>query len=152
MYVNLINNNPTSFILLPCSQDIISIFLLFLELKAQDIYNSNEENDFWETFALKGFTILKKMITYIYKKGAITLKQRNDKEEVQNAINKLSQKFFTTNVVQHLCDLIINWYLRLKPSDLESWLLEPEEWCNEEFYFELGVRDKTMCRELSIRT
>lgn len=60
------------------------------------------------------------------------MKQRNDKEEVQNAINKLSQKFFTTNVVQHLCDLIINWYLRLKPSDLESWLLEPEEWCNEE--------------------
>lgn len=132
LYVNLINNNPTSFILLPCSQDIMSTFLSLLELKAQDIYNSNEENDFWETLALKGFTILKKMITYIYKKGAITLKQRNDKEEVQNAINKLSQKFFTANVVQHLCDLIINWYLRLKPSDLESWLLEPEEWCNEE--------------------
>lgn len=132
LYVNLINNNPTSFILLPCSQNIMSTFLSLLELKAQDIYNSNEENDFWETLALKGFTILKKMITYIYKKGAITLKQRNDKEEVNNAINKLSREFFTPNVVQHLCDLIINWYLRLKPSDLESWLLEPEEWCNEE--------------------
>lgn len=132
LYVNLINANPTLFVLLPCLQDIMSTFLLLLEQKAEQIYNSSEENDFWEVLALKGFIILKKMITYVYKKGAITLKQRNDKEEVHNAISKLTTTFFTPQVVQHLCDLIINWYLRLKPSDLESWLLEPEEWCNEE--------------------
>lgn len=132
LYANLINTNPTSFILLPCSTDIMSTFLSLLEQKAEDIYNSTEENDFWEVLAIKGFTILKRLITYIYKKGAITLKQRNDRDEVNNAINKLSNEFFTPVVVQHLCDLIINWYLRLRPSDLESWLLEPEEWCNEE--------------------
>lgn len=132
LYYNIISANPTSFVLLPCSQDILSTFLTLLEQKAETIYNSNEDNDFWETLALKGFMILKKIIAFVYKKGAVVLKQRNDKEEVNFAINKLTTNFFTPQVVQHLCDLIINWYLRLKPSDLESWQLEPEEWCNEE--------------------
>lgn len=132
LYVNLINHNPTSFVLLPCSQEIVSTFMTLLESKAEAIYNSKEENDFWETLALKGFLILKKMVNYVYKQGAVTLKQRNDKDEVNNAINKLKTEFFTKDVIFNLCDLIITWYLRLKPSDLEGWLLEPEEWTNEE--------------------
>lgn len=132
LYVNLINHNPTSFILLPSAQEIVSTFMTLLESKAEAIYNSTEDNDFWEVLALKGFLILKKMIAYVYKQGAVTLKQRNDKDEVNNAINKLKTDFFTPQVILNLCDLIINWYLRLKPADLESWLLEPEEWTNEE--------------------
>lgn len=132
LYVNLINHNPTSFILVPSSQEIVSTFMALLETKAEAIYNSTEENDFWEVLALKGFLILKKMIAYVYKLGAVTLKQRNDKDEVNNAIFKLKSEFFTPQVILNLCDLIINWYLRLKPADLESWLLEPEEWTNEE--------------------
>ncbi|EGW30005.1 uncharacterized protein SPAPADRAFT_144527 [Spathaspora passalidarum NRRL Y-27907] len=132
LYVTLISTNPTSFVLLPCSQRIITTFLSLLEEKAEYIYNSTEENDFWEVLALKAFSILKKIMAYIYRKGAVTLKQRNDKVEVTNAIQKLSTDVFTNDLILRLCDLIINWYLRLKPSDLESWLLEPEEWCNEE--------------------
>lgn len=132
LYVSLINHNPTSFILLPSSQEIVLTFMTLLESKAEAIYNSTEENDFWEVLALKGFLILKKMIAYVYKQGAVTLKQRNDKDEVNNAIAKLKTDFFTPQVILNLCDLIINWYLRLKPADLESWLLEPEEWTNEE--------------------
>lgn len=133
LYFNLISINPTSFILLPSCELIISTFLNFLQNKAETIYNSNEENDFWETIALKGFLILKRLLTYIYKKGAITLKQPKDKQEVNMAIEKLTTQFFNPQTIQQLCDLIINWYLLLKPNDLESWLLEPEEWCNEEF-------------------
>ncbi|RCK65441.1 hypothetical protein Cantr_01137 [Candida viswanathii] len=70
--------------------------------------------------SLRSFSILKKVMAYVYRKGAVTLKQRNDKMEVQTAISKLSTQFFTADLVQNLCDLIINWYLRLKPSDLES--------------------------------
>lgn len=132
LYVNLINHNPTSFVLMPCAQEIISTFLSLLENKAEAIYKSSEENDFWEVLALKGFMILKKMVTYVYKLGAVTLKQRNDKDEVNNAIRILKTDFFTSSVIFNLCDLIINWYLRLKPCDLESWLVEPEEWTNEE--------------------
>lgn len=133
LYVSLINLNPTSFVLVPCSHEIITTFLSLLETRAEDVYKSSEDNDFWETLALKGFLILKKLVAYVFKQGAVTLKQRNDKEDVGNAINKLKTNLFTPNVIFNLCDLIISWYLRLKPSDLESWLLEPEEWVNEEF-------------------
>ncbi|EMG47600.1 hypothetical protein SBY92_004719 [Candida maltosa Xu316] len=132
LYVALIKTNPTSFVLLPCCEKILTTFLSLLEEKAEVIYNSTEENDFWEILALRSFSILKKVMAYVYKKGAVTLKQRNDKLEVQTAISKLSTQFFTPDLVQNFCDLIITWYLRLKPSDLESWLLEPEEWSNEE--------------------
>lgn len=132
LYVNLINSNPTSFVLLPCSQEIISTYMSLLESKAEEIYNSSNDNDFWEVLALKGLLILKKMVTYIYKQGAVTLKQRNDKAEVTQAISLLKSQLFTPEVIFRLCDLLIDWYLRLKPADLESWLLEPEEWTNEE--------------------
>lgn len=132
LYVNLLHVNPTSFVLMPSAHDVMSTFLLLLESKAEDIYRS-EENDFWEALALKGLLILKRMLSFVYKQGAITLKLRTDKEDVHNAVAKLKTSFFTQQVVHNLCDLIINWYLRIKPADLESWLLEPEEWTNEEY-------------------
>lgn len=132
LYVNLIDSKQTSFTLMPCSQEIISTYMTLLQTKAEAVYNSSEDNDFWEVLAVKGFLIMKRMVAYIFKGGAITLKDRGDKDEVRNAINTLKTQLFTPQVIVQLCDLIINWYLRLKPSDLESWLLEPEEWTNEE--------------------
>lgn len=132
LYVNLIDSKQTSFTLMPCSHEIISTFMTLLQTKAEAVYKSTEENDFWEILAIKGFLIMKRMVAYIFKGGAITLKDRGDKDEVRNAINVLKSKLFTPQVIIDLCDLIINWYLRLRPSDLESWLLEPEEWTNEE--------------------
>ncbi|RKP31922.1 ARM repeat-containing protein [Metschnikowia bicuspidata] len=132
LYVNLIDSKQTSFVLMPCSPEIISTFMSLLQTKAEAVYNSSEENDFWEVLAVKGFLIMKKMVAYVFKGGAITLKDRGDKEEVHSAINLLKMQLFTSQVIVELCDLIINWYLRLKPSDLEGWLLEPEEWTNEE--------------------
>ncbi|CAK9442204.1 uncharacterized protein LODBEIA_P59470 [Lodderomyces beijingensis] len=132
MYVAMIDSNPTSFVLLPCSEDIIDSYLNILKQKAAKIYESTDENDFWESLALKGLRILKLLTSFIAKKGTLSLKQKNDKVEVQKALEQLNSRFYDANNLQHLCDLIINWYIRLKASDLESWLLEPEEWCNEE--------------------
>ncbi|CCE82967.1 Piso0_002737 [Millerozyma farinosa CBS 7064] len=132
LYLNLINNNPTSFVLLPSSKDILTSYTSLLAQRSEDVYNSTDENNFWEVLALKGLLILKKIVTYIYKKGAVTLRQNTDKNEIYNAINMLSTQFFTPEVIQELCDLVITWYLRLRPSDIEGWLLEPEEWCNED--------------------
>ncbi|CAI5760303.1 unnamed protein product [Candida verbasci] len=132
LYVSIITNNPTSFILIPSSDRIITTFLSILESKADVIYNSTEENNFWEILALKAFAILKKLLSFMFRNGALTLKEKNEKVEVYDALNKLNSEFFKPDTIQHLTDLIINWYLRLKPQDLESWLLEPEEFCNEE--------------------
>ncbi|CAN3373077.1 importin beta-like protein Kap120p [Diutina rugosa] len=137
LYYNILSNNPTSFMLLPCSQKIITTFLSLLEQKAEDIHRAgsgdgDDENDFWVVLALKGFLILKKCIEFIYKKGAITIKQRNDKAEVEASVAKLTQETFTPEAICHLCNIVINWYLRLRPSDLERWSLDGEEWWNEE--------------------
>ena len=76
LYVSLIKTNPTSFILLPCCEKILTTFLSILEQKAEVIYNSSEDNDFWEILALRSFSILKKVLAYIYRAGAVTLKQK----------------------------------------------------------------------------
>lgn len=133
LYFNILNTNPISFVLLPSCNKILSYYLNYLQVHCQKIYQSTEENDFWEIIGLKAFQILKKLIKYIYNKGAITLKQPKDKIQVENSIKKLTSEFFTSQFIEKLCDLIINWYLPLKPSDLESWQSEPEEWCNEDF-------------------
>lgn len=133
LYFNLISINPTSFILLPCCETILSYYMNYLQENAERIYQSNEENDFWEIIALKGFLILKKVINYTFKQGSITLKQPKSKQEIEIALKKLASGFFNKGLIEKLCDLIINWYLPIKPNDLENWSLEPEEWCNEEF-------------------
>lgn len=131
-YMRMIDSSPTSFLLLPFSGDIISLYLSLLEKKAPEIYSNDGEKDFWETLALQGFSILKKIITYIHKNGVLSLKQNDNKEEIKFALSKLTQELFTPQVIQHLSDLVINWYLKLRPSDLESWIIEPEEWCVED--------------------
>ncbi|ODV87032.1 hypothetical protein CANARDRAFT_6592 [[Candida] arabinofermentans NRRL YB-2248] len=134
LYSNLVNDNPTSFILMPNSKDILITLLSLLESKASEIYNNNnnEDNDFWEQMGIRSITILKKLTTFAYKKGAMLLKQRNDKLEVEKATKIISEEFFTPSLIENIVNLIITWYLKLKPSDLESWSLEPEEWVNEE--------------------
>lgn len=133
LYVNLLNANPTGFVLLPNLHTILQTYMTLLDQRARTVYEASADNGgFWEALALKGFLILKRVIAYVYKRGAVVLRDRNDREEIQQAIAKLTANIFTQPVIEHLCDLIVDWYLRLKPSDLESWLIEPEEWCNEE--------------------
>ncbi|OWB57745.1 hypothetical protein B5S28_g3714 [[Candida] boidinii] len=140
LFYNLIYINPTSFLLMPSSNEILITLLSILQNKAPIIYNNNINNDdvdestneFWEQIAVKTFLILKRLTTFAYKKGALLLKQKNDKEEIEKAINYLTKEFFTESLLENLVSLIIDWYLKLKPSDLESWSVEPEEWVNEE--------------------
>ncbi|CAN3361130.1 importin beta-like protein Kap120p [Diutina catenulata] len=134
LYGALLDNNPTSFVLFPSSEKIISTFLSLLEQKASEIHaaESGDDNDFWVVLALKGFLILKKVLSFVYKKGALSLKAHNDKHEIDAALTRLTRDVFTNQAMTHLCDIIITWYLRLRPSDLERWSFEPEEWWNEE--------------------
>ncbi|KAI5949549.1 KAP120 [Candida jiufengensis] len=129
LYISLLNYNPTSFVLLPCSDDIITTYLSILLEQAQKNYEGDE---LLENLALKSFSIMKKLTTFLFKKGALSLKQKSEKEDIQIAITKLGGRFFQPDNVKNLCDIIIRWYMRLRKSDLESWESEPEEWCNEE--------------------
>ncbi|KAI0462730.1 hypothetical protein LJB42_003531 [Komagataella kurtzmanii] len=135
IYLSVLNNNPTSFILLDGASDILITMLSILENKADLIYNSREDSDetsFWEQLAINSLLMLKKLVNFVYRKGALTLKKQHDKAEVEKAIRVLTTKFFTESLVANLIDLIIKNYLRLRPEDLELWSEDPEQWANDE--------------------
>lgn len=134
LYHNLVNENPTSFVLMHSSKNILLTMLSLLQQKASTIYNSDgsSDDDFWERIAIKSFLTLKKLTSFTYKKGATVIRQKSDKEEIDRATSIMANDFFSPQLIESLVDMIITWYLKLRPSDLEAWSIEPEEWVTEE--------------------
>ncbi|SCU82799.1 LADA_0C08042g1_1 [Lachancea dasiensis] len=134
LYFNLICTSPSNFILLPCSPQILIAFTKLLIDRAPDVYNENAEinGDFWEQIAIRGLLILKKLINFIHKKGAVTIRAKNDKAEVDAAIQRISVDFLNEQLVKKWVDLLMEWYIKLRLSELENWSLDPEEWMNEQ--------------------
>ncbi|SSD59305.1 related to Importin beta-like protein KAP120 [Saccharomycodes ludwigii] len=133
LYFNFISGSPTNFVMLPCSKQILISLITLLINKAPQVYNENtEENDFWEQISIRGLLILKKTINFLDKKGAITIKSKNDKNEINFAISVLKSKIFTPQMITEFMDVLINWYLKLRPIELENWKLDPEEWISEQ--------------------
>ncbi|ONH66633.1 Importin-11 [Cyberlindnera fabianii] len=146
IYNLIVKSNPTSLVLLPCSKEILFLLLKIIQEKAQTVYNNDGDNDadgVWEFLAIKSLLIFKNLINFLFKKGAVlTLKSKSSKADVENAINLLTTQFFSEDLIKSLTDLLINYYIKLKPSDLESWANEPEEWANDEANqnFEFQIR------------
>lgn len=134
LYYNVITNSPANFILLPCSTQILIAYTKLLFEKAADVYNENPEitGDFWEQTAIRGFLILKRIINFVHKKGAVVLKARSDRLSIDAAMQRTSTEFLNENLVTKLLDTLMSWYLKLRPSELESWFMDPEEWMNEQ--------------------
>jgi hypothetical protein len=136
LYFNLVRENTCSFILLNCSKNILLTLLSLLQQKAELIYNLEIEandSDFWEKIAIKSFTIMKIITNYTFKETNTNIvKQKNDKLEIQQSIELLKSNFFTLELIENLINLITNYYLKLRPADLESWTNDPEDWFNEE--------------------
>ncbi|CCD25034.1 karyopherin KAP120 NDAI_0E02170 [Naumovozyma dairenensis CBS 421] len=134
LYYNLVTSSPANFILLPCSTSILIVYTKLLFEKAQIVYQENVDvtGDFWEHAAIRGFLLLKRVINFTNKKGVITLKVRSDKASIESSIMKINNEFLHENLVKKLLDVLMDWYLKLRPSELESWFLDPEEWINEQ--------------------
>lgn len=134
LYFNLANDNPTGFILMKSSKNILLTLLSLLQQKAQEIYNLdvNDGSDLWEKVCIKSLLMLKKLTNFTFKKGSTVIIQKNDKHEVENSIQFMSSNFFTPDLLQNLVELLISWYMKLRPCDIESWSTEPEEWVTEE--------------------
>ncbi|GMM36246.1 Kap120 protein [Saccharomycopsis crataegensis] len=134
LYYNYIYSNSNSFLLIHNSTDILMLLLGILESQASVIYNSSEEDDsenFWATIAIKSLLIFKQLVMLNKKGETILLKSSITKEDSQKANEKLNT-FLTDNLIISLTELIINWYLKLRPAALENWNDNPEEFINEE--------------------
>lgn len=152
IYYLLTKANPTNLILLPSSKEILFTLLDILQKKAELIYSENDDDEgnddaisLWEFLAIKTLLIFKILINFLFKKGSVlTLKSNSkvNKLEISNAIELLSKEFFSYDLIISLTELLINYYIKLRPKDLESWMIEPEEWCNEEINenFEYSIR------------
>lgn len=130
LYIALLGQHATYFILMPSCMEMVRTYLTLLEQRAEKVYTCGDE--FWETLAVRGLIILKRVVQYIHKRGAITLKPDTDSAAVSAALSTLSTEVFAPTAVEQLCDLIIQWYLRLRPLDLELWSLDPEDWAAQE--------------------
>ncbi|KAH3672828.1 hypothetical protein WICMUC_004050 [Wickerhamomyces mucosus] len=140
IYYLLIKSNLTNFIQLKFSKEILYTLLKILQEKAQiisqksiDNDDDEEEIDLWEFLSIKTLLIFKNLISFIFKpSNTLILKSKLDKSGIENSINFLKFEFFTETLIKNLIDLLINYYIKLRPIDLESWINEPEEWSNEE--------------------
>lgn len=134
LYYTLITNSPANFILLPCSTQILISYTRLLFEQAPAVYNekSDESGDFWEQTAIRGLLILKRVFNFINKKGAVILKARSDKVSIDGSIKRISTEFLNEQLVTNLVDTLMKWYLKLRPCDLETWFMDPEEWINEQ--------------------
>ncbi|CCF59679.1 hypothetical protein KAFR_0H02700 [Kazachstania africana CBS 2517] len=135
LYYNLVAESPATFILLPCSIRILISYTKLLFEKASEVYSESTEvtGDFWENTTIRALLLLKRVITFTNKKGnVITLKARSDKQSIQASINRINVEFLNENLVKKLVDVLMESYLKLRPSELENWFLDPEEWINEQ--------------------
>ncbi|CCH63047.1 hypothetical protein TBLA_0J00470 [Henningerozyma blattae CBS 6284] len=134
LYYNLISSSPAYFILFPCSIQILISYTQILIEKAPEVYNENSDitGDFWEQTTIRGFLILKKIINFVNKKGVITIKARSDKASIDSSIEKINNDFLNEQLIIKLLDILIEWYLKLRPIDLQNWFADPEEWINEQ--------------------
>ncbi|KAK5961691.1 karyopherin KAP120 PWA37_001064 [Arxiozyma heterogenica] len=134
LYYTLVTEQPTTFISIPCSIEILITYTKLLFEKASVVYNENSDvsGDFWEHVAIRGFLLLKRVINFVKKKGVITLKARNDKQSIDMSIQKINFEFLNENLIKQLVDILVDCYLKLRPAELESWFCDPEEWMNEQ--------------------
>lgn len=136
LYYNLVRENPCAFGLMHCSINILLTLLSLLQQKAELIYNLEVEadgSDFWEKIAIKSFVIMKSITNFAFQEQRSNIvKQRNDKAEIDQCVELLRSRFFTVELVESLINLITDYYLKLRPIDLENWAESPEEWFNEE--------------------
>lgn len=133
LFANFNRLHLTSFLLMSSFDDITSTLFLVIKEKAEVIYGcmDSAEDNFWANFAIRILHILRLLVVKQSKQQGVLHIQRNvTKEETQQANKKLAQ-YFSDRFVFALTDLIVDWYLKLRPVELENWNNEPEEFFHE---------------------
>lgn len=138
LYHTMRERQSVSFVLMPDSLKVAELYLQLIESKKelfhQDDDAAEEAAEDWTKVVVQGMLLIKHLIGVLYRNGAsnlLTYKTEQDKEETKVAVDMLRQ-FFSEALVQHLTELLVTWYLRLRPTDLVEWHDNPEEWANED--------------------
>lgn len=135
LYHTLRERQSVAFVLMPESLKVAELYLQLIEGKKELFHQEDaDEAEEWEKVVVQGMLLVKHLIGILYRNGAsnlLTYKTDMDKDETKQAVEMLRQ-FFSDALVQHLTELLVTWYLRLRPADLTEWHDNPEEWANED--------------------
>ncbi|KAK9465312.1 armadillo-type protein [Lipomyces arxii] len=134
-YYDLTERQPTAFIMFAGCHDLIRSYLTILQNQAAAFHQTNfDQFEFWEKVLVRGLLLLRKCIKMIYGEGTVTIKYRTpeDRQETKTAIQKLKDELCTDMFVVGVHDILLWSYLRLRPTDLEKWATDPEEFVHDE--------------------
>ncbi|KAK9247449.1 armadillo-type protein [Lipomyces tetrasporus] len=134
-YQDLSERQPTAFILMPGSFNLVRSYLAVLQTQAAFFHQPNcGAQEFWERVLVRGLLLLRKCTKMIFGDGTVTIKYRTpeDREETKSAVRRLKEELCTDSFVVGVHDILLWSYLRLRPSDLEKWANEPEEFVYDE--------------------
>ncbi|KAL6944989.1 hypothetical protein ACO0QE_002432 [Hanseniaspora vineae] len=132
----VIGLGSSQFLFFPSAMGITTSLIHILLTNAEKVYNEQEDAEsFWEQLAIRSFSILKKILNYINSNKSsktIVLKHREDTEKIKHVVSEYQANVFNTEFMTTFVDLLINYYMKLRPIELENWAMDPEEWVNEE--------------------
>ncbi|KAK7203529.1 armadillo-type protein [Myxozyma melibiosi] len=134
-YQDLAERQPTAFIMLPGTFNLIKLYLSVFQSQAASFHLPEFENiEFWEKVLVRGLLLFRKCIKMIFGDGMSTIKYRTpeDRAETKEAVGKLKQELCTDSFIVQVHDIVLWSYLRLRPVDLEKWSYEPEEFVYDE--------------------
>ncbi|KAK9450536.1 armadillo-type protein [Limtongia smithiae] len=134
-YDDLAERQPTSFLLMPRTFEVIGAYLSVLQTQAAAFHRPEfEEEEFWEKVLLRGLLLFRKCVKMAFGDGMATIKYKtaDDRAETKAAVEMLKTQVFTDHCIVQVHDILLWSYLRLKPSDLEKWANEPEEFVHDE--------------------
>ncbi|KAK9459785.1 armadillo-type protein [Lipomyces oligophaga] len=132
---DLSESSPIAFALMPTCVELCKLYLAVLESHAPSFHQPVFElRDFWESFLVRGLLLIRRCIKIVSGDG-VTLKRTRtteDREESKVAVKLLQNALCTDELLVHIHDLILRFYLRLTPGELEKWNAEPEDFVRDE--------------------
>ncbi|KAK9453741.1 armadillo-type protein [Dipodascopsis uninucleata] len=167
-YQDLSDRQPTAFILMPRMFDMIKTYLSVLQTHASTFHSQESEDvEVWEKIVVRGLLLLRKCIKMGFGDGAVTIKYRTpeDRAETKAAIEMLKTQLCQEQFISQIHDILLWSYLRLRSTELERWVNEPEDFvydeiqnsweyqlrpCAEKVYIELLLNFKGTLRNRSL--
>ncbi|XBW35908.1 hypothetical protein QEN19_001483 [Hanseniaspora menglaensis] len=121
---------------------IVSI-MQFLNNNGEYLYSNTDDNEIYQIFykiAVYSFRILSSVIQYCSPKNKVTMtKYRSDTDAIKSIKEKLNVEIFNnTNFSLQFLNILISYYLKLTPKDLELMTDDAEEWANEELELDIS--------------
>ncbi|KAK9470741.1 armadillo-type protein [Dipodascopsis tothii] len=134
-YQDLAERQPTAFILMPGSFDVVRAYVSLVQTRAAAFHEPGAAGtEFWEKVVVRALLLLRKTVKMAHGDSMHTIKYRtaDDRAETKAAVQSLKTDLLGETLVVPVADVLLASYLRLRPAELERWEDEPEDFVQDE--------------------